>query len=293
MRPKHEIKERRVPMNGRYVVGVDGSRPSEAALAWAAVRAERDGRVVVLAHVEAIPWAGVPEHGRSGDTLRDSVARIRERHPLVVFSTTLVHGSAIWELARLTHHNDVLAIGTHKTGYLNGRVLGSLSVQITMATDCTVVVVPDIDLRFRKGVVVGIDRQESAVALARIAAHRAVEMGDELLVVHCAAGSSGLAYARLRFDLPIGAAVDSLQQEFPALVVRSRISERPPGSALLDATRGKALLILGPGSLDPSRSPLGSVMHDVLLNANAPVLIARSLVDGARDIPVSAARALP
>jgi nucleotide-binding universal stress UspA family protein len=278
-------------MDGRYVVGIDGSSPSEAALAWASYRAERDGRPVVLAHVDEGPGPGDPERGESRDLLRDRVTRIRALYPRVSFATTLAHGSAVWELARLTRHEDVLAVGTHKTGYLNGRVLGSRSVQITMATDCTVVVVPDVDLRFRKGVVVGIDRQETAVSLARIAAQEASDMGCELLVVHCAAASAGLDYARLRFDLPIASAVEAAQADFPALLVRSRVSERTPVNALLDAARGKALLVLGPGSLDPSRSPLGSVMHDVLLNANAPVLIARSLVDGARDVPVAAARA--
>ena len=53
------------------------------------------------------------------------------------------------------------------------------------------------------------------------------------------------------------------------------VAARPPAAALLDSARDKALLVLGPGSLEPVRSPIGSVVHDVLLNANAPVLISR------------------
>jgi nucleotide-binding universal stress UspA family protein len=53
------------------------------------------------------------------------------------------------------------------------------------------------------------------------------------------------------------------------------VSGRPPAEALLDAARDKALLVLGPGSTGPVRSPIGSVTHDVLLNVNAPVLVAR------------------
>jgi hypothetical protein len=159
-------------------------------------------------------------------------------------------------------------------------------VQIAMATDCTVAVIPDVDLRFRRGVVVGIDRPETAMALGRIAAQEAEDRADDLLLVHCET-----AGAMAGFDLPISVAVEAAQLRSPTLRVRSRVSERPAAGSLLDAARGKALLVLGPGSLDPSRSPLGSVMHDILLNANAPVLIARALMDGTRDILVAAGRA--
>jgi nucleotide-binding universal stress UspA family protein len=61
----------------------------------------------------------------------------------------------------------------------------------------------------------------------------------------------------------------------PSLVIRTRQSTRGAAEALLDAARDKALLVLGPGSQDPDRSPIGSVLHSVLLNVNAPVIVAR------------------
>jgi nucleotide-binding universal stress UspA family protein len=275
-------------MKGRYVVGIDGSGPSEAALTWAAQRAERDHRSIVLAHVDEGAPLDDPERAARPDVLGPTAERLRRLHPGIHVSHVLAHGSAVWELARVTRHDDVLVIGTHKTGYLNGRVLGSRSVQIAMATTCNVAVIPDIDLRFRRGVVVGIDRPETAMALGSIAAQEAEDRAEDLLLVHCASETAG---AMAGFDLPISVAVEAAQLRSPALHARSRVSERPPAGALLDAARGKALLILGPGSLDPSRSPLGAVMHDILLNANAPVLIVRALVDGVRDIPVAASRA--
>ncbi len=271
-------------MSGRYVVGIDGSSPSEAALVWAALRAERDDRPLVLAHVDESPGDIDRERGDARDLLRGRLERMRQLHPGIPFSPVLAQGSAVWELARLTQRDDVLVIGTHKTGYLNGRVLGSRSVQIAMATDCTVAVIPDIDLRFRRGVVVGIDRPETAVALARIGAQEAEHSDDDLLLLHATSDSSGLEMTT---------AVEAALAQCPALHVRSRVSERPAAGALLDAARGKALLVLGPGSLDPSRSPLGSVMHDILLNANAPVLVARALSDGERDVPVAVGRGMP
>jgi nucleotide-binding universal stress UspA family protein len=275
-------------MSGRYVVGIDGSSPSEAALAWAVQRAAQDGRPIVLARVDEGPTLDDPERGESRDLLRARVDDIRRLHPGVKVTPMLSHGSAVWELARITRRDDVLVIGTHKTGYLNGRVLGSRSVQIAMATDCDVAVVPDINMRFRRGVVVGIDRPETAMALGRIAARESVARGDDLVLVHCPTDAVG---SLAGFDLPISVAVEAAQLVSAALRTRSRVSRRPAAGALLDAAGSKALLILGPGSLDPSRSPLGSVMHDILLNANAPVLIVRALADGVNDIPLVGARA--
>jgi hypothetical protein len=56
--------------------------------------------------------------------------------------------------------------------------------------------------------------------------------------------------------------------------VRARHSTRNPSAALLDSARSQALLVIGPGSTGVERSPIGTVVHEVLLNANAPVLVA-------------------
>ena len=48
-----------------------------------------------------------------------------------------------------------MVVGTHKIGFLHGRVLGSRSVQITSTVPCSVAVIPEVDLRFRRGVVGG------------------------------------------------------------------------------------------------------------------------------------------
>lgn len=269
-------------MSGRYVVGIDGSGASDAALKWAVQRAERDGRPVVLAHVDEGPPLDEPERGEGRELLRSCAERMRAWHRGVQFITVLAHGSAVSELAGLTRPDDVLVIGTHKTGYLNGLVMGPRSVQIAMATECTVAVIPDADLRFRRGVVVGIDRPETAMSLGRIAAQEAEHRADDLLLLHCAPDS---AAALGGFDLPISVAAEAARRNSPALRTRTRVSERPPAGALLDAARGKALLILGPVSLDPSGSPLGSVMHDILMNVNVPVLIVRGLLDGAYGSP--------
>jgi nucleotide-binding universal stress UspA family protein len=258
----------------RYIVGIDGSAPSESAVAWAMSRAQHDRAPLMVVHVVDA------EAGRMGpdfraeatdvgrELLKATRARLRGEEPTLSVDSKLLEGSAPWELTRFTHADDVLVVGTHKTGFSSGRVLGSLSVQIAAASRCTVAVIPATDVRFRRGVVAGIDREETAGHIVDVAAREATARNDELTLVH--AGQSGAVVD----DAPLSAALAHARTTYPDLVVLARRSNRPPSAALLDAARSQALLVIGPGSTGIERSPIGSVIHEVLLNANAPVLVA-------------------
>jgi nucleotide-binding universal stress UspA family protein len=263
-------------MYSRYVVGVDGSPPSRAAIEWTAERANREGTPVLLAHVEE------PEGGMMGrdfaagalkageGLLADAAAGLTGRGFDV--ATTLLNGPVSWALAEVAAPSDLLVVGTHKTGFLHGRVLGSRSVQIAAAAHCSVAVIPDGDLRFRRGVVVGLDSGEDADDVAQTAAAEAEKRGEDLSIIRALPERAEAAH--------LVALLEGLRTTFPGLVVRSRESRRQPAEALLDASRDKALLVIGPG--DAERSPIGSVLHDVLLNLNAPALIARGVRAAAR-----------
>jgi nucleotide-binding universal stress UspA family protein len=148
-------------------------------------------------------------------------------------------------------------------------VLGSLSVQIAAAATCTVAVIPGIDVRFRRGVVAGIDREETAEHIAELAAREAAARGDDLTLVHAGPTRGGALD-----DSALQSALAHLRRVHPGLTVLARRSTRAPSAALLDVSRGQALLVIGPGSTGIERSPIGTVVHEVLLNANAPVLVA-------------------
>lgn len=265
-------------MYSRYVVGVDGSPPSRAAVEWASVRALRDGGQIVLAHVDE-PEAGmmgrdfaVPERREGEELLATTAEHLAGRG--VDVTTTLLTGPVSWSLAQAAEPSDLLVVGTHKTGFLHGRVLGSRSVQIVAAARCSVAVIPDGDMRFRRGVVAGVDGDDDGIEIARAAAAEAAARGEELSVIH-----AGPSHGDAR-DLHLSDAVAAVRTAFPTLVLRTRESRRGPAEALLDASRDKALLVIGPGNAE--RSPIGSVLHDVLLNLNAPALIARKVEIPAR-----------
>jgi nucleotide-binding universal stress UspA family protein len=270
-------------MDGRYVVGVDGSSPSLAALTWAANRAVRDHAPVVLAHVRD-PEAGMMgEDFARDESIRSSALLSRLLDDLVPTgiqaSTVFLEGLVPNALAGFVTADDIVVIGTHKIGFLYGRVLGSRSVQIALSVPCSVAVIPDVDLRFRRAVVAGVDRAETAAAVGRVAAAEADARGEELMIIQ-ADQRPGPAQP----DLPVSIAVLAARDAFPSLVVRSRVSARPAAEVLLDAARDRDLLVLGPGSTAPDRSPIGSVLHDVLVNVNAPVLVSRPVFDRAAGL---------
>jgi nucleotide-binding universal stress UspA family protein len=264
-------------VDGRYVVGIDGSAPSAAAVVWASRRAVRDDAELVVAHVKDSE-AGMMGHDfaeqeahQSAALIADTVAELHAKYPSLRVSSMMLEGAVAFALGQAVTVHDVLVVGTHKTGFLHGRVLGSRSVQIATVAPCSVAVVPIVDLRFRSGVVVGIDRLETASDVASLAALEAGEHGDELVCIHSVSQAARAPHA----DLVLARALESARAVRPELVIRSRQTTRPAAEALLDASRDKALLVLGPGATDPTHSPIGSVVHTVLLNENAPVLIVR------------------
>jgi len=264
----------------RYVVGVDGSAPSEAALAWAVRNARRDAVALELVHVVD------PEQGMMGVDLLDAAERagerilaeatqrIRAQHPTLAVSAELLSGVPTWTLAAHARPDDTLVVGTGKTGYVSGRVLGSRSVQFALAASGPVAVVPEVDPRFRQGVVAGIDRPETAASIARRAALEAVDRGMRLTLIH-AVPPEVAAAQRANLESPLVRAAEAARDVEGMLEIRSRLSTRVPAEALLDASRGSALLVVGPGAVADTHSPLGTTLHAVLLNANAPVLVVR------------------
>lgn len=265
-------------MDGRYVVGVDGSAPSAGALRWATDRALREQAPLVLAHVRD-PEAGMmgedfalEESRRTSELLSGLLGELAPTGLEV--SATVLEGPVTTALADFVTAQDIVVIGTHKVGFLHGRVLGSRSVQIAASAPCSVAVIPDVDLRFRRAVVVGVDRLDTASEIARVAAAEAETRGEELVIIQ-----ADLPAGRPRHELPLTIAVAAVRDSFPSLVVRSRVSARPAAEALLDAALDKSLLVIGPGATGPYRSPIGSVLHDVLLNVNAPVLVTRPVFE--------------
>ena len=119
----------------RIVVGVDGSRSSEAALRWAADQAERTGAVLdVLMSwewVAAVGWGPIPddfdpEHDCRGvvDTMVEATRKV---HPELPVASVVVEGQASDVLVKASRGADLLVVGSRGHGALGGALLGSVS----------------------------------------------------------------------------------------------------------------------------------------------------------------------
>ena len=254
-------------MNTSYI-GFDGSDPSRSAFRWGLARAEADGSPVVLVHVVDDEWGLLgPDYAREAERRASSLLTqeitAAKTHPGLDIGALVLHGSPAWTLAAVPTSDDVLVVGTHKTGSLSGHVLGSRSVQIAAAAGCTVAAVPESTTDSRSGVVVGVDRFEGSTSAVIRGAQEARRLGHELILVH---------------------APSTLRAEPGARDCRDprRVRESPAGAPA--AGRGSARCrqrschtVLGVSHPRPvTQSVIDSVIHDVLMKINVPVLIARS-----------------
>lgn len=249
-------------MSQRHVVGVDGSAPSRSALSWALGRAAGTDGLIVLAHVRS---------GGRGDLTDEDMAHLldsaRRAHPSVAVGSAVLCGEVVPALLAFLDEDDVLVIGTHKTGHLHGRAFGSTSVAIATCVTCSVVVVPELDLRFRRGIVAHVQGADDAVE--ELAADEAERRADELVLVQAAVSGE-------QDGSPVLSAAQRVQERHPLLSVSCRTTARAAAPALLDAALGNALLVIGMGR--PPRADgraFDPLLHDVLMNLTSPVLVAR------------------
>ena len=264
-------------MTYSVVVGVDGSGPSDAALRWALHRAMRTGATLIIEHVIGNSWSDPTDRHEAneattagGRILADAIRTAQSISAAITPEVRLVRGRARFSLAQDSGPNDLLVVGTHKTGFIRGRVLGTRSMAIAAAAPCSVVVVPQDFVMLRSGVVAGITHVSSSNAAVRTAAAEASSLGQELSIVFAAPHHTyDSAEARAVLVRGVGLAHDVS----PSLVIRSRHAVRGPVEALLDAGRHASLLVLG-GGCDPG-SFVGSICHEVLLNITCPVLLVR------------------
>jgi nucleotide-binding universal stress UspA family protein len=139
------------------VVGVDGSRGSEAALRFAAEEAalrEATLRVVSAYHVPVPVYAGglVPAVGLmtgfreiAEEIAVDAAAKVEHIDPDVRVQKRICEGQPADELVREAEGADLLVVGSRGLGGFRSLLLGSVSQQVAHHAPCPVVIVPSPD----------------------------------------------------------------------------------------------------------------------------------------------------
>jgi nucleotide-binding universal stress UspA family protein len=271
--PPEAASDPLIPRNGRYVVGFDGSTASRIALDWATARAGELRRPLVLVGVlEEGEQSQAREGARELSVLLDDRARVlgaAEDAPPV--STLLVRGDVADALAHAAQAGDAVVVGTDKTGYAMGRILGIRSVQLTALARGVLIVVPVVDLRMRLGIVAAVADVPGTDDAVRIAAREAARRSVPLHLVHAVPFPADPA-EQVRGDRLLARAVQ-VAAELPGSVQAvPHLVHRSPADALLNLTRDQALLVVR-RSPHPGVLGVGRTMHDLLVNANVPLVV--------------------
>jgi nucleotide-binding universal stress UspA family protein len=137
---------------GSIVVGVDGSEPSKAALAWAARQAALTGSVLEAITVWRLPanfgWAlPLPEdldlEGDARTLLEDTVKEVLGSDPGIEVKTIVAQGQPAHVLTEASMTASLVVVASRGHGEFTGMILGSVSEFLAAHAHCPVVVVRD------------------------------------------------------------------------------------------------------------------------------------------------------
>ncbi|NEM90066.1 universal stress protein [Galbitalea soli] len=244
-------------MTGRILVGADGSGPSRQAVTWAGRRARETGETIILVGVQ---------DGRHPDLLAELETEseaLRRNAPTAQVETLVLSGDPMTRLASEAGADDMVVIGTHKTGFIRGRVFGSSGLRLAALTHATVVVMPSSSGGARSGIVVGVRDSLASVAALDFAGREARRTSEMLTVI------------AVDDETAVDIARDYLRAEFPDLASFIRLLRHHPAERLVEAAERASLTVLGSTPADEGPRVLGPVVHDVLLNITGPTALVR------------------
>ena len=280
------------------VVGFDGSDMARAAVACASRRLGHGDRLVA-AHV-----VGVPPALLESPYFESALARARERGARVLEEAKgalardapaelrLVEGPPAHALVGLAREVGAaeIAVGSRGFGALRAAGLGGTSHALLHETDRPVLVVPrraaGRELRLATGaeqggtpaVVVGYDGSEGAAAALEYATRRAEALGGSLTAV-CAFYAPhdwyGAPYYQLSLDEQEERARELVRGLEERPDVETDVIMGPPVESLVRVAQARdaAEIVVGARGLGRFRAALGSVSHELLHEADRPVVI--------------------
>ena len=285
---------------GRYVlVGYDGSRGSEEALAWAVEEARLRRLPLKIVHAWHWPYPADyrDEEGstflrRAGQHLLDrGVELARARMPGLEIHGRLVNGPAYLALTREARESRLAVVGSHGDGEVP---VGSTALRLPARATRPVVVVRGGGAGHRR-VVAGVDGSAGGESALAFAFEQAALRGWSLRVVHgcwepSAASERDLALFAEEEKLVrvaeerLERAVESWRERFPEVEAVVAVPPLPPREALFEEARGADLMVAGnrgTGGFDPLL--LGATSGALLEHAPCTVAIVQPGYGQAED----------
>ena len=267
------------------LVGYDGSPDSERALRWAAREARWRGSVLTVCHACAPGQAeAAAGDGRASDHLQPAgdqnlAKALRFAQELMgpgQARPLLAVGPAAHVLCEHSADADMVVVGQRGRGGLPGSLLGSTGQQVCAHARGRVVVVRGHwhpAAGYVPGpVVVGADGSAGSRAAITFAAEEAVLAAVPLLAVCALADSPGSLGGAGRMQEAFDRDVARWEKQYPELTILRQVTFGPPRTALLEATSGAQLLVVGSRGWGGLKGMLlGSVSQAMLHHARCPV----------------------
>lgn len=280
-------------MSARIVVGIEQTPAGERALAWAAQRAAERHRPLMVASVISGALGVVGEGELLAETEREVGAWLdaeaqRLRESGLNVETEVLRGDPVTQLAKASADEEMLVIGSDYRGHGAGPARGVHGIRIASAASVPVVVVPDIDLDGRTGVVVGVDGSPVSEAAIRFAAAEADRLGEPLIAVTVwtpmtARPRNSVVYPQDYLAALERAAQESLslslaglRQDYPDLEIRTETRRGFPSAVINELAADARLTVVGShGRGAIARFLLGSISHEVLAHLSATTAVVR------------------
>jgi nucleotide-binding universal stress UspA family protein len=284
------------------VVGVDGSGSAYRAVEWAAAEATRRG--VPLRLARAFSWTTSDHPTRQSgrvaqyrdqllEIARQQVARAariaEDTCPGIETATQVEIGAPIEVLGSEARRAQLLVLGDRGLGGVAGLVLGSVAVALAARGACPVVIVRGETRNTDGPVVVGIDGSPVSEAALGFAFDAAAVRGAELVALHAWSPTAvDKALERVldwdavadEEDAVLAERLSGWGQKYPQVTVRRSVVRDGAARALVDASHGAQLVVVGSrGRGNAAGLLLGSVSHGVLHAAHCPVAIVRPGID--------------
>jgi nucleotide-binding universal stress UspA family protein len=279
------------------LVGVDGSEPSLRAAEWAAVDAATLGSAMTVCYVSdvsALADVPVPQEFRRsarayGRRMVDrALVRIRNAAP-VDAAGEVADGNPAAELIRRAAGAEQVVLGSRGAGGFERLVLGSVGAEVAAHAPCPVVVVRGEEHE-RHEVVVGVDASDRSDRALEYAFQYAARHGGRVHAVH--AFHAAHDRAALLPMPPVSArdwvvpnqdltarelladAVAPWALKFPAIHVEITLVEASAAWALVQASKGAAVVVVGSrGHGGFAGLLLGSVGQALIRHADCPVVV--------------------
>lgn len=290
------------------VVGYDGSSSSQHALEWALDTARGRHTSVCITHAirpYVDPWPAFGGYAMPNPaeltttaerTVASGLAKAHKLAPDVEVTSRIASGNESQILMGDTGDTEMIVVGSRGLSGFGELLLGSTGVTLAAHATCPVVIVRtnepiDAEPGPQAGrIIVGVDGSALSEDAVVFALEQAAVTGHGVTAVHAWQAPfyevpgkggpipDGVIDAEFRAG-EVAALTESLAPiwaKFPAVDVRQVVVHRDPAAALVAASAGADLVVVGSrGRGGFGNLLLGSVSHAVLHHAHSPVAVVR------------------